>query len=78
MAKQYWWVSVARATCEPAVVKDNRFVYTLGCADAFDVGDRNIVLVEKMEPAPLTPAAQKAAETKAEKAIPAWHGYRRF
>jgi hypothetical protein len=45
--KEYWWVSVSGASCEPAVViceEGERRAYTIGCQDYFKVDDLECLL----------------------------------
>lgn len=67
--REYWWVSVGGNPCEPAAIDfvgSNRFAYTAGCADAFDLQaeDCPVELVLNMPNPPDSPVekARKQAE----------------
>jgi hypothetical protein len=85
MVKEYWWVSVAGADCEPAVVvkdQNERRAYTIGCPDAFRVDDQKcpLKLIEQVDYIPNTPRQEKNARRRELRALAAQekHGYRRF
>jgi hypothetical protein len=86
--KEYWWVSVGGAHCEPAVViveNGEWHAYTIGCPDPFKLADPDspIALIEKCEGSvgiPETPAQERYQwrKFKREYREQKSHGYRRF
>ncbi len=80
LPKQYWFVSVGGALCEPAVFCAEG-IFTIGCPDNHDPDD--IAFVKWMKPVPDTPAdaikRQRAYERKeALERASRSHGYRVF
>ena len=83
MTKQYWWVSVGGNPCEPAILigdEEGQKVYTIGCADCFEMPHKNVELIKKMGEAPDTPeeAEKKQLKWEKERQRMGFHGYRIF
>lgn len=90
MAKEYWWISVAGADCEPAVLtldpEGKRIVHTLGCQDPFYVDDKDspVEMVKAAKDAVGIPANERQVKNLQHRAqariAVGWpgHGYRKF
>lgn len=80
---ELWWVSIGGNVCEPARVMDHA-LFTIGCPDGISKEGPGVILVEKIEYIPDTPAQREAKRRAWERKVAEdekrgiHHGYRRF